>query len=530
MRGLVAASLALASVAGTTPVRAFSFFGLFGDEDPPTPSAASLPYAVTFETRGDDGQTGTLRDASTLQALRDDAPPDSFTLVARARGDLPALVDALWAQGYYNAQVLIEVAGVPLSLTSRDDAAATRAADAYRDRAAVPVRVTAETGPLFTLRQVAVLEAGTRLPVPPEDLPPRIVQLNPGDPARAPDLRAALARIVDWYRAQGHPLVKVAPPEPVVDHAAQTVDVAFLVAPGPKAGFGAVAVSGPERFDPRIVRSFLYLEPGQPYSPKAVEDTRRSIASIPAVGSVRIREADGLDPDGNLPLFVTVTDRPDNLIGASGGYSTLDGPNGRVYYENRNLFGGAERLRLQGDLFLAPRVDGTRLRSIGDFKLSDLGRRVSASFLKPALGGSRVDLLVDAQAERNRVGGGRFGGYTLRDAGGTAALRYRVDDALSASFGFKGERGRTTDAISAVNYGLFGLPLGVRFDSTDNALGPTTGVRVNATLTPYLGFDGRSFTGRPGAPVVTGGTPDFTRATLAASGYLPVDEDGRVVL
>ena len=56
-----------------------------------------------------------------------------------------------------------------------------------------------------------------------------------------------------------------------------------------------MSLKGPEKFDPAIVRSFIYLQPGEDYTPKKLDDTRKSIASIPAVGSVRIREADHLD-------------------------------------------------------------------------------------------------------------------------------------------------------------------------------------------------------------------------------------------
>jgi translocation and assembly module TamA len=342
------------------------------------------------------------------------------------------------------------------------------------------------------------------------------MKLRPGDPARAADIRAAVARLIDHFRDRAHPLVKIPLPNPTVDHAAETMDVVFVVATGPVAGIGPIAIDGPKTFDPSIVRSFVYLQPGQPYSPKALDDTRRAIAAVPAVGSVRIREADHLDAQGNLPLFVDVTDRKPNLVGFSAGFSTVDGPTTSVYYENRNLFGGAERLRIEGDIFLAPRIDGTTIRSFKDFKPGDIGERFTIGFVKPALGGSRTDLLIDAMAERNRVGGGSFGGYEDRLAGGTAALRYRIDAATSFQAGVKVEEGQTRDTLGRIDYQLVGLPLLARYDTTDKLLDPTSGVRLNATLTPYS--------------TLLGSSVGFTRATATGSAYYALDDEARYLL
>jgi translocation and assembly module TamA len=294
------------------------------------------------------------------------------------------------------------------------------------------------------------------------------------------------------------------------------MDVAFLVSPGPQAGIGAVAIEGPRTFPQSVVRSFIYLDEGEPYRPKRLEDTRKSVATIPAVGSVRVREGTALDAYGNLPIFVDVTDRAPNLVGFAAAYSTVDGPTGRVFYENRNLFGEAERLRLEGAAFLAPRNDGTRIKKPGDLKPSDLGARFTASFLKPALWGSRFDYTFDGIVERNRVGSPRFGGYTYRLGGATTGFRYRVDETLSATFGLKYERGQTSDVISNVDYQLVGLPLTVKFDNTDRPLDPSEGVRINAAVTPY--------------PTFLGSSVGMTRATADASTYYALDEDRDYIL
>ncbi len=39
------------------------------------------------------------------------------------------------------------------------------------------------------------------------------------------------------------------------------------------------------------------------------------------------------------------------MLGGSLRYSTIDGPALKAYWAHRNLFGGAERLRLDADLF-----------------------------------------------------------------------------------------------------------------------------------------------------------------------------------
>ncbi|WP_204279893.1 hypothetical protein, partial [Serratia marcescens] len=68
------------------------------------------------------------------------------------------------------------------------------------------------------------------------------------------------------------------------------------------------------------------------------------------LGSIRVREGEALDAQGNLPIFVEVTERERNLIGVAARYSTVDGPGIRAYYANRNLFGGGETLRVDADL------------------------------------------------------------------------------------------------------------------------------------------------------------------------------------
>jgi len=169
------------------------------------------------------------------------------------------------------------------------------------------------------------------------------------------------------------------------------MDLTVTAAPGPIAPFGEATINGPQTFDPAIVRSFLYIHPGDPYSPAAIADARNSIRQIPAVGGVRITEGTALDPYGRLPYQIDVEDRLPYSVGASVKYSTTNGPEGQVYWEDRNVFGGAERLRLQASVFYAPPWF-VASQSLRDFSADDIGGRISASFLKPALWGTTNDL------------------------------------------------------------------------------------------------------------------------------------------
>ena len=363
------------------------FLGLWPkSESPPAVSRNAIPYKVTIDVAGGDGGlTNAVKDASSLYALRQDALPDGEALARRAMNDFVPVVDALWGAGYYNAAVTISIDRASLAIGSNDIAAFARAAESYRNRAVAPVTIKVAPGPLFRLRSIRVVDlAGAEFSR--TELPARVVGLNPGDPAAASGLRAAEARIVDYFRTEGHPLAKINSIAPVVDHAADSMDVTMTAAPGPAARFGEATIVGPKHFSPAIVRSFLTIQPGDPYSPQALADANKSIRQIPAVGSVRITEGTSLDASGRLPYEVDVDDRLPYSVGASANYSTTNGPAGQAYWEDRNLFGGAERLRLQADMFYAPPNAGY-WPDLQHFTTGGLGGRVSASFLKAGSGG-----------------------------------------------------------------------------------------------------------------------------------------------
>jgi translocation and assembly module TamA len=511
---------ALVAVAALCPATAkaldLSFldpFGFFSSkEEPAKPNAASLPYYVSFRVSGGmPGDTGeveqALKDAASLYKLRKDAPPDGDVLARRAASDLAPLLDALWAEGYYNAALRIRIGDAVINVAREPTPALIRAAEAWRNRALVPVEVEAQLGPLFRLRDVTLSQAAQAVPVP-----ERIIGLKPGDPARAAEIRAAQARVIDFYRAQSHPLANSLELAATVDHAKEIMDVVIGADPGPRAGFGEVTVTGATNLPEEVVRSYIYIELGEPYSPEKIAVVRRSVAGIPAIGGVRIREASTLDEQGNLPIFVDVSESPNQLLGINVRFSSIDGPNIHPYFEIRNLFGGAERLRIEADGFLAPRIDG----GSNGIERPDLAGRIAMSFLKPALSGSRFDFLFDALAERQRIGTIRFGGYTVRDASATASLRYRFSEFLSVQAGVTGGWAQSSDVLGEATATLIGLPVIVKYDTTDNLLDPTRGMRISAQVTPY--------------PTFLGSTVGFVDARGQASTYYALDENANYVL
>ena len=493
--------------------QAFDFFGLWGSDDSAPPvSRTAISYSVAIDVAGGDGGIrNAVMDASSLYKLRKDAPLDGEALARRAESDLGPVIDALWGVGYYNATVTISLGAASLTIASSDVAAFARAAESYRNRAVAPVAIKVDPGPLFRLRSIRVVNAAG-VEFSQDELPPRIVGLKPGDPAVASDLRAAQARIVDWFRSQGRPLAKVQSIVPVVDHAAHVMEVTVSADPGPIAPFGEATMNGPNSFDPAIARSFLYIQPGDPYSPRALEDAKTSIRQIPAVGGVRITEGTALDAYGRLPYQIDVEDRLPYGVGASAQYSTTNGPTGQVYWEDRNVFGGAERLRLQADVFSAPPWYVTSQ----NFSIHDLGGRISASFLKPALWDTRNDLLIDALAERVSTAGAGFFGYEAEDIDATAALRHRFSQYFSFQAGLEGQTGSATDVLGKVDYTLVGVPLSVTYDDTDSKLDPTRGFRVTVSAA--------------GFPTFLGFSLDLLQAKARASAYYALDADQRFVL
>jgi len=511
-------ALLLGSTLAPHKAAAFDCFGFCGtDDEPPPISAETLPYKMTFESHGRDTKDDNdieqaLRDASGSYKLRHEAPPDGESLLRRLQADRTVLIDALWSLGYYDAHIDFFIGDERVVFGEFDNTATARTAASYLNRSAVPIKVKAELGPLFRLRRVHV-------DYPREDAPnglPRMAfRLKEGAPARSADIRAAQVRLVDWFRGRGHPLAKIADVKATVDHEAGVMDLDLVVAPGRAAGIGDVTITTPPGIPQSVVASHVYLKQGEAYSPDRLTETKTSIARIPAIAGVRVREGDTLDAQGNLPLFIDVTERPVHLIGFSARYSTRDGPGVTTYWEDRNLFGGGEKLRLEGDLSLLRRIDGTTA-GLNNVRLSDFGARFGASFIKPGMFGTPNDLLIDAMANRERVGNGTYGGYTGRAEGGTIGVIHRFSDTASVQVGIQGKQSVSTDVLGEIDARLIGLTSATHYDSTDSLLDPTRGIRAAGSLNLY----GKA----------VGSTLNLVEAKASISSYYALDEEANYVL
>lgn len=337
---LLASVAALFAPQAIEPAGAFDFFGLFASDEEPPPNPVTLPYKLEFTGLDDDKALAqNLKDASNVWRLRLQSPASGAGLTRRVVGDFPPLAEALWAGGYFDAHVEAKVADVAIYPDGRGIDAASGAAEKLRNQTQIPITIRIDPGPLFHLRHVVVYDARTMALIDPTLFSKKAFQHASDDAARATALRAMQAEWVDELRQRSYPLAKIVKTEPVVLHKEHALDVAVTIDPGPRAGIGELRLKGSPGVPDEVIRSFVYLEEGEDYSPKKLADTRKSISRIEAVGAVKVEDGEPLDKSGNLPILVETSERKQHAVGFSGQISNTDGPGLRTYWMDRNLFG-----------------------------------------------------------------------------------------------------------------------------------------------------------------------------------------------
>ena len=432
----------------------------------PAPHARAAdpqPYTVAIAPTGDPALDTALTGSSNLVSLSE-APVGPFALVTRARDDKARIEAALGSFGYYAPAVTIVIAGQPLDDPTLPDIL-------ERTRGSVPVAIAVTRGPEFKLRRVDLV--GTTDPAALAEAR-AVLDIHPGDPARAAPVVDAQARMLDALRAHGRALAKVQAPIATLDPTAQALDISYRIDPGPRVDLGPIAITGLTRVDEAFVRRRLLVHEGEPFDPARIEEARQDLAQLGVFGTVNATEASGLNAAHEIPITFALTERPRHVVAANASFSTDLGASAGVSFTHRNLFGSAESLKL-----------GAAITQLGGSASRGSGYDVNATFTKPDFLTRDQVLTVTLQGVQESLDA-----YNRTAAVAGAQLARKFSRSWTGTVGVVAQEAQITQEKVRRTYTLLGIPVGATYDSTglEGLLNPTRGIRVTASATPTESF------------------------------------------
>ncbi len=425
-----------------------------------------------------------LRANSVLRSLLGNPEATTSDILAAARGDYARLVEVLYSEGYYSVEVSILIDGREAALI-----------DPFRAPERIDnAEITVDPGRLFRFGAVRVEPLAGARPLPD--------RFRPDAPALASVAREATRAAVNDWRKAGHAKARITDQRVLARHDSARLDVDATIAPGPRVRFGDVTVTGQSAVRASRVRRIAGLPRGETYDPDAVDKAAARLRKVGTFSSVQVNEAETVTPDGALDMEIAVVDRRPRRIGGGLEYSSFDGLTLSGYWLHRNLLGGAEHFRVDGEI---AQIGGTGQGT--DYSLS-------FRFERPAVYGP--DTLFFVESGLIYSDEPRFLEEKFRF---TTGVSREFSDTLSGDLGIGYEYARITDryapTITRREMQLLSLPLSLTFDNRDDPLDASRGVFARAGLTPFY----ETFDAQPGA-----------HATLDLRSYRALGESGSTVL
>ncbi|MBY6002746.1 autotransporter assembly complex protein TamA [Salipiger bermudensis] len=418
---------------------------------------------LNFSTPGmDEDLRAQMRNNSALasvEAEAEDAPPTGQDVLAAALSDYGILLETLYANGYYGGVISIridgrEAADIPLLQTP--------------DRVDTVV-VSVQSGPAFTFgrAEIAPLAPETELPE----------GFKRGETAEASLVGDAADAGIDGWRQIGHAKAEISYQNVVADHRNSELDVEMRIAPGRELRFGRLITVNDSAVRTAAQRRIAGFPNGERFDPDELEEVERRLTRTGAFTSVTLREAEEPNPDGTLDVELRVVDNKPRRFGFGAEISSLEGLSLTAFWLHRNLWGGAERLRIDGEV-----------TDIGASGSDALDASITARLEIPAAIaelGPNTDAFFEASLSTLNEPT-----YSANTAELTAGLTRRFNEDLTGEIGVGLLYSETEDDLGEREFLLFTLPLSLTWDKRDIDLDPTSGWYLDAELTPFYNLDG----------------------------------------
>ena len=325
-----------------------------GETDNGNDSDSLSSYTVSIHLHGDKSAAlkGLLRSVSTAAADVKRPPPTVTLLGAIAEFDIKKMEKVLRAESFYAGTV-------KFNFKEKED----------------PLRLifSVTTGKPFLLNDITIDISGPSLPEDVTSPDQEETGLRKGAPGTSASIIAGGERLLAHIRKQGYPFAKMADRRVVVDYATKTIDVTFTVSPEERAVFGKTTIEGLEDVDEEFVQRMIPWREDQFYDPALIQKFRNRLSRTGLFTMVLIPPVKRYSPppspspsppsplppslpDGasaatpaplSLPVAITVRERDRHTVGLMAGYSTDLGFGGGFSWEDRNLFGEGEALRLK---------------------------------------------------------------------------------------------------------------------------------------------------------------------------------------
>ena len=419
-------------------------------------SIAHAQTSISFTTGSAERDLrNALRGASLLYQGREEAVSDPQELLADARADYGRLIGVLYDRGYFGGVITISVDG--------REAAAIPPLAAPRRINRIAVRI--EPGPSYSFSEarVAPLAPGTELPD----------EFGLGQPASTGVIAEAADAAVLGWRNVGYAKADIGDQRIVARHNENRIAANLTVDPGPKLRFGAVTVSGQKDVRTSRILTIAGLEEGRTYSPDEIEAAERRLRRTGTFRSVVVEESETIANGDELPMNIRVVEQTPRRFGFGAEYSTIEGARLSGFWLHRNLLGGAERFRVDGE------VAGITGETGG------IDYSIDLRYERPATPRADTDLFATLGFEA--LDEPDFTSDTTEFTLGFT--RYATDE-LTVSYGIGYLYSDVTDDFGSETFNLVTLPLTATLDRRDNALNPKGGIFADVELTPFYGLSG----------------------------------------
>jgi len=404
------------------------------------PAWAQLDYTVSVEAPS--ALTGLLNDHLELISARTDPDLDEFQLQAIIK-ETPAAAQALLeTEGYFSPQIRVEEQGAHHYVLKVDTGEPVLIED-------VTLQLNGDIRQQenYQQRLAAVLEAWA-LPM--------------GAPYRQEDWTSSKRAILRLLTTDRFPLAKITHSQADIDPQTHRAQLLVQVDSGPLIRFGAVHVSGNQRYPLSVATGLADFRQGDPYTLKQLLDYQSALEQSAQYSGVVVNADMARIEDGQVPVDVSLTEFPKQKLELGLTYDSEDGPGTRIGYDYYNLFGKG----WTGSVLL-------------DWKNSDRNLSFGLGFPRQADGYSHS---ITSSFKETDIQGVKT---TTVDAG---AWRIRSHDKINARFGVefiqeKETIGNTPSNNTRAVLGVFGW---TRRD-VDDPLRPRSGNLLDVSLSSTLG-------------------------------------------